>query len=301
MSAVREAPEFDAPLASCPLCSSPRIGRRWEITRYTPHFSVDRCAACGFMFMNPRLSRESIASLYDRAYYEGSAEYSYYDERDAERYARYVWEKRLRVLRRYAPSGNFLDVGCAFGGLLKCAARYYTPYGIEMSDYSGKHAKALFGDAVHVGTLDDHPFPAGHFQVITMVEVIEHCPDPVRVLGECRRLLSPGGVLLVQTANMDGIQARSKGSSYAYFMPGHLSYFSRRTLTGALMRAGFSRVITYRPVEFGLLPKLRKSRSAFRRWTDYRHWLRIALYHLAGWVHAGDFSLTSSMVLYAVR
>jgi 2-polyprenyl-3-methyl-5-hydroxy-6-metoxy-1,4-benzoquinol methylase len=293
-------PLHDPPLAACPLCGAPSPASLYRIDRSSPPFTVDRCAGCGFIFMNPRFTREVIASFYGPGYYEGNAEYTYYDERAMEKYARYVWERRIRALRRYAPSGNFLDVGCAFGGLLKCAARHYTPYGIEMSEYSGRYAKALFGDAVHIGTLEDHPFPPGSFSVVTMVEVIEHCADPPAVLRECRRLLAPGGVLLVQTANMDGLQASMQGDRYAYFMPGHLSYFSKRTLTKALMDAGFSRVIAFHPVEFGLLPKLLKSRSTFRRWTDYRHWLRISLYHLMGKVHAGDCALTSSMVLYAI-
>lgn len=302
MSVSYGEPEvYERPLAFCPLCGSGRIARLYEISRYTPPFRVDRCGACGFIFMNPRFTDDVVRALYGEDYCRGAAEYAYYDEREAERYARHVWEARLRVIARYAGGGNFLDVGAAFGGLLKTASTRYSVYGIEPSDYSGREARRIFGDRVHIGTLADHPFAAGSFSAITMIEVIEHLADPADALRECHRLLSDGGVLVVQTANMAGLQARCHGERYAYFMPGHLSYFTRKNLTDLLKASGFAHVVAYHPVEFGLLPKLLKSRSAFSSVGDYRHWLRIAWYHLISKLHFGSFALTSSMVLYAIK
>ena len=198
--------------------------------------------------------------------------------------------------------GNFLDVGAAFGGFMNAASTRYSTYGIEPSEYSGNEARKRFGgDRVHVGTLENHPFESGFFSAITMIEVIEHLADPAGAVRECFRLLRDGGVLVVQTANMAGLQARLQGERYAYFMPGHLSYFTRRNLTGLLADSGFSRIDAYLPVEFGLLPKLLKSRSAFTSIADYRRWLRIAWYHYTSKLRFGDFALTSSMVLYAVK
>ena len=97
-----------------------------------------------------------------------------------------------------------------------------------------------------------------------MIELIEHLKDPVSAIDECFRLLKKDGILVIQTANMDGLQARIKGEGYSYFLPGHVSYFSRRNLTEALLRAGFRGVRAFIPVEFGLMPKLLKSRGSFK-------------------------------------
>lgn len=292
---------FDTPLTRCPLCGSASIGIRYEITRYDPPFRVDRCGACGFMFMNPRLTACTVKNLYGEQYYAGNAEYAYIDERDYAKYFGYVWDKRIRVIHRYVPGGNFLDVGSSFGGFLKAAATYYIPHGIELSDYSGGCAKSAFGSAVHIGTLEDHPFPDDYFSVITMIELIEHLPDPLAAIKECHDLLRDNGLLVIQTANMDGLQAKLLGDRYAYFMPGHLSYFTRENLVGMLSRCGFSMIKVYYPVEFGLLPKLMKSRGSFASPRDYLRWFRMAAYHYAGKIHAGKFALTSSMVVYAAR
>jgi SAM-dependent methyltransferase len=253
------------------------------------------------MFMNPRPDGESIRNLYDEDYYTGRAEYSYYDEREAEKFSTYVWDKRIEVLHRHVPEGNLLDVGSSFGGFLKAASRYYIPHGIEVSPYAGGYSRSFSGSTIHIGTLEDHPFEKDYFSAITMIELIEHLPDPMSALEECHRLLRKGGVLMIQTANMDGLQAKMLGSGYAYFMPGHLSYFSKKNLAGALTRAGFGRIKVFYPVEFGLLPKLKKSRYTFTSAWDYRRWLRISAYHWVSKIHFHDLAATSSMVVYAFK
>jgi 2-polyprenyl-3-methyl-5-hydroxy-6-metoxy-1,4-benzoquinol methylase len=292
---------FEQRMLCCPLCASSAIAPYHTITKWSTPFTVDRCAACGFMFMNPRFNENTVKGFYSKEYFDGNAEYSYRDERTKERFAQYVWEARLKHIRRYIRSGRFLDVGCAFGGFLSAASKYFEPAGIEPSPYAGTYAQKKIGRQVHIGTLDDHFFPHDNFLVITMIEVLEHMAEPARAIKECHRLLQKGGLLVIQTANMEGIQAKFLGKDYAYYMPGHLSYFPKRTLVRALVNAGFSRIKVFHPVEFGLVPKLKKSRGDFRSVLDYRRWLRIAAYHYVSKIHLGNFCATSSMVVYAFK
>ncbi len=256
---------------------------------------------CGFIFMNPVFDDETLASFYSREYYGGQADYSYIDERELGHYADYVYNARIRNIRKFVPGGNFLDVGCSFGGLLKCAERFFSPHGIEISPYSHGHVSKLFPGKIHNGTLEDHNFSENFFSVITMVEVIEHLEDPGFAIDECFKLLRDRGILLIQTANMDGRQAKKEGSNYAYYMPGHLSYFSMSNLSDRLKAAGFSKIKTFRPVDFGLLPKLLKSRGNFTKFSDYLAWYRISKYHMLSKIYWGNFSMTSSMVVYAIK
>lgn len=292
---------YDKPLKMCPLCNTPEIKQYYIINKYNPQFKVDRCSACGFMFMNPSFNEHLVKNLYNEAYYSGNAEYSYYDERDAETYSRFVWERRIKKIRQYVQTGNFLDVGCAFGGLLKIASAYFTPFGIEISKYSGSRSKALFGENIHIGSLSDHHFKHGFFSVITMIELLEHVKDPAHAVTECYNLLKKDGLLLIQTANMDGLQAKILKEKYAYFMPGHFSYFTKSNLEDLLRKTGFSKIKVFYPVEFGLLPKLLKSRYNFRSFLDYVKWIKIAYYHYISKLRFGNFAATSSMVIYAVK
>ena len=285
----------------CPLCGSSAISPHAAISRQGYDFTLHRCATCGFIFMNPRFNDAAISGMYTRGYYEGSAAFTYIDERKQEHYADYVWNARLRKIRRFAPSGNFLDVGASFGGFMRAASRIYTAYGIELSSYSGAYAKREFGDNLHIGTLDDHPFTPESFSVITMIELIEHLADPKRAVEECFRLLAPGGVLVIQTADCGAWQAIDAGSQYHYFLPGHLSCFTEQSLLMTLERAGFTAHRVFRPVDFGLMPKLRKSLGNFTRISDYLKWLTIATYHFKSYFRRKGIPLTSSMVVYAFK
>lgn len=285
----------------CPLCGNPGISHKYHIDRYRQEFDVDDCSGCGFIFMNPPFADDTLKDFYTEDYFKGKADYSYIDEREIKKFSRYVWDRRIEVVHSYVSGGNFLDVGCSFGGLLESAAKYYKPFGIELSDYAFPHLRELFGENIHHGTLNDHRFDNNFFSAITMIELIEHLPDPVYAVNECFKILRPGGVLVVQTANMNGEQAKNLGADYEYFMPGHLSYFTAENLTMLLKSAGFRKVKIYYPVEFGLLPKLLKSRGGFKKFSDYTAWLRISSYHIKSKLHFGNFAMTSSMVVYALK
>lgn len=285
----------------CPLCRSADLSHKYRIDRYSLFFDTDICGDCGFIFINPPFTEDTVEKFYSEDYFRGRADYSYIDEREIKKYSMFVWDRRIRTIRKYVRDGNFLDIGCSFGGLLESASKYYTPFGIELSEYAFSHSDRLFGKNIHHGTLNDHKFKEGFFSAITMIELIEHLADPVYAVNECFRLLRPGGVLVVQTANMNGKQAKDLGSGYEYFMPGHLSYFTAENLSGLLKAAGFGKIKIYYPVEFGLLPKLLKSRGSFKKFSDYKAWLRISSYHLKSKIHFRNFAMTSSMVIYAVK
>jgi 2-polyprenyl-3-methyl-5-hydroxy-6-metoxy-1,4-benzoquinol methylase len=288
-------------ISECPLCKSQKIWRQYTINKFNPSFDIDKCYVCGFMFMNPRFSDAYIKDIYNENYYTGKAEYSYYDERDAERYSQYVWKKRIKKIRQYVSEGNFLDIGCAFGGFLKTASEFFTPYGIEFSEYSAKQAKTVFGKSIHLGTLEKHSFRNNFFSVITMIELIEHLSDPQSAVSECYKLLENDGLLVIQTANMNGLQAKILKENYGYFLPGHISYFTKENLTGLLIKAGFKKIKVFYPVEFGLLPKLLKSRYNFKSKLQYLKWFRIGYYHYISKIHFGNFAATSSMVVFAFK
>jgi hypothetical protein len=100
---------------------------------------------------------------------------------------------------------------------------------------------------------------------------------------------------------MNSSQARKLKSDYNYFFFFYLSYFSKRNLTELLREAGFNYIKVYHPVEFGLLPKIKKSMASFKKFSDYFYILKIFWYHIKSKIAIGNFCLTSSMVVYAVK
>ncbi len=279
---------------SCPICQS-SFQPLYQIRRFTPALEILRCPQCGLQ--RQAVFPEDLAALYGESYYSGEADYSYEDERKQEAYYDHVWRARLRTIRRHVPPpASLLDVGCSFGGFVAAAERAgYRGTGLDLSAYAVTEGRKLGRNLIQ-GDLHQ---ATGQYDIITLIEVIEHLPDPLQTMGRLYSLLRPGGLLVIQTANFLGLQAIRAGADYHYYLPGHLFYYSTRNLRLLLEKYGFHRIRFYRGVDFGLLPKLLKMRGGFHCLRDYRRMLPTTIYHLKSRIAFGDFALTSSMVCYA--
>jgi 2-polyprenyl-3-methyl-5-hydroxy-6-metoxy-1,4-benzoquinol methylase len=284
----------------CKICGGKNLFRQYTIDYFTPSFDILKCLDCGFS--QQPVSKADAYKFYDEDYYAGKSEYSYIDERQLEEASRIVWKARLKRIARWDKAGEpkrYLDVGCSFGGLIQVASEAgYAPYGVEVSDYSGAYARNRFGkDNVIVGNIEEINLTPDYFNVVSLIEIAEHLYDPRKAFENIYKAIKPGGFVFIQTANMDGLQAKFWKEKYHYYVPGHLSYFTRKTLKRLLLDTGFTRVKFIPGVEFGLLPKLRKSRASFKRPRDYFKWFRIAFYHWLSKIAVGNFQGTSSMVM----
>ena len=297
----------------CPLCDGDSIFYH-DFQQNPYRFKVRRCVECDILFQEE--INEPHQHLYQEEYYKNSKTdkknseiYRYHDERNVSQAASSVWKARVKNIRKYVQEGNFLDVGCAFGGLLNEASRYFQTVGIDISEYAVKEGKEWCRDKDIYGIFQaslvelpkDKIFTEGNFQVITMVEVAEHLSQPRESLEAAYRLLSPGGLLLIQTANFEGWQAKKAGVNYHYFLPGHLIYYTAASLRKTLQEIGFKNFREFVPVDFSVFPKLVKSRASFAKISDYVKWLRIIGYHFKSKFRYKGSPLTSSYVLYAFK
>ena len=86
--------------------------------------------------------------------------------------------------------------------------------------------------------------PSGSLDVVMIVSVLEHVTEPRRLLAEARRLLTPGGVLLVNVPSWRGkryleLSAFRLGLSPAAEMDDHKMYYDVKDLWPLLVEAGF--------------------------------------------------------------
>ncbi|MBI4635706.1 MAG: class I SAM-dependent methyltransferase [Candidatus Rokubacteria bacterium] len=108
----------------------------------------------------------------------------------------------LDQLRRYAPfptANDILDVGCGTGIMLQCLQGFGRVQGFDFSPEALAYCRRRVGGSVPLtlGTLGEKPpFPPRTFDVITLLDVIEHIEDDQAAVRGARDLLRPGGVVI---------------------------------------------------------------------------------------------------------
>lgn len=197
--------------------------------------AIYRCAGCGFL-QCPDLQEvlPFYENLVDSGYEAGR------QERGLQA------RKILEVAQKLKPNGRLLDIGAGSGILVEQAIKMgYRAEGIEPSGWL--HKIALERNLpVHLGTFP-HPATTGPFDVITLIDVLEHVPNPVQLLRNIADSLSSGGTAIVVTPDVGSVAARITGWKWWHFRVAHVGYFNQRTLFFALDRAGLRPVSVSRP------------------------------------------------------
>jgi SAM-dependent methyltransferase len=193
-----------------------------------------RCHACKFVF-----AARPPNIVYDAAYFAAEGVDTQADEEAA-----YRVEERLAAIARDAPPGQsrrLLDIGIGDGRLLSVAERLgYETAGLDVSDDAVRLARGRYRLRAELSVAPlASAFPGHRFDIIHMNEVIEHIPNPMELLEWCRAHITDGGLLVIQTGNVDSVASRLLGSRWDYLRPVHCSYFSPGSLDFALKAAGF--------------------------------------------------------------
>jgi hypothetical protein len=138
------------------------------------------------------------------------------------------------------PAGRLLDVGCGHGLLLdEARKRGYDPVGLELSTASAQFARGVLELDVREETVDQLDGSA-RFQVITLVDVLEHVADPLDMIDRCRQLLAPGGLLCLVTPDPSSLTARAARRRWWSLVPAHSYLIPRKTLLELLSARGLA-------------------------------------------------------------
>jgi 2-polyprenyl-3-methyl-5-hydroxy-6-metoxy-1,4-benzoquinol methylase len=244
-----------------------------------PSLEERNCPACGGSLRTPSLSREDeyelvrcreCRMLYTHRVRGIAAKVQHYDQMARERVdttstlspAHYGLANQIKSVALYGsvlqyavkaiPKGNinFVDVGCA-GGLFLLAAQAVDGYncgiaprfnvrGISIDPRERSETERNVGCPVM--------FPeeaaaqwVGWADVVTLMNVLEHVNDPLELLGQLRRILKPGGLLIIDVPNNSVVSLRGtlRGHWPVLDLGEHINHFVPGTLDRLLTETGF--------------------------------------------------------------
>jgi 2-polyprenyl-3-methyl-5-hydroxy-6-metoxy-1,4-benzoquinol methylase len=154
--------------------------------------------------------------------------------------------RREFLLSGLRPGDRALDLGCGEGAFTETlAAAGARAVGVEVAEAALRRAVAKHpGLDFRLAPIDGRlPADDGSFELIWASEVIEHVGDTARWMSEVRRVLAPGGKLLITTPEHSRLMILARGlEPYSDPLGDHLHLYTRRSLETLLREFGFTDV-----------------------------------------------------------
>lgn len=201
--------------------------------------SLVKCSLCGLIYVHPMPAGDFLKK-----------EYSLRKEND---YVKDIkgrmisFKNSVKSIKKYRNSGKILDVGCAAGFFLKIAREEgFEVRGVEANRWLVDWGIKNLGVDILSGFFEEADFSCNFFDVVTFWDVLEHLTDPFAALKETNRILKKGGLVVINYPDISSWPARVFGKRWWFVISGHLYYFTPKTISKMLTKAGF-KVIKIQP------------------------------------------------------
>jgi SAM-dependent methyltransferase len=237
--------------AACLLCNGAlekSVGELFD-TRFgiDGTYEVWRCLDCGLEQISSVPSPAELARLYESYYNFGGERGTAYTRLREWFFSSWLYRTWIFLdgdisFHGRKGAGRLLDAGCNEGRGLRIYARNgFEVEGLEFNSSAAAVAREA-GFTVHLGDTTDFTARAA-YDVVVLSNVLEHAPDPKKVLINLRGNLKPGGQLWISCPNSRSWLRKVFGRSWInWHVPFHISHFSRETLQRLLTDAGFQDV-----------------------------------------------------------
>lgn len=220
-------------LKNCPLCSSNDFSLIKEMKYPEGILRVSRCNNCSISFSSTRFTDEYLHLKYYSKNYEeeivGSVDY----EKISKRFFWGIVDKIMKLKK----DGRWLDIGCGKGYLLDVVSKNeFKCYGIDIKNEFIDNKEITFFNK----SIFECDFGGVKFDVISMINVLDHIGFPAKYLRKAYDLLNPSGILYIHVPNEHYFGEKMFGSVYSPNV--HLVNYSEKNIESVLKRFGFSKV-----------------------------------------------------------
>jgi 2-polyprenyl-3-methyl-5-hydroxy-6-metoxy-1,4-benzoquinol methylase len=241
-------------LTACPICGNQSFKSYMECKDFTVSretFAVVSCESCGFRFTNPRPESEKLGRYYVSEDYvshsnssKGIINWVYQKVR------KITLRRKLCLIESFYSKGRILDIGCGTGEFLnECKLAGWDPIGIEPSPDAKKYAAETYG--LNVLTEEGlTQIEKESIDIITMWHVLEHVPNLRKRVLEMKKLIKPGGTILIAVPNCGSFDSKHYGEFWAaYDVPRHLYHFQPNDIKRLFGECGMQ-VLEILPMKF---------------------------------------------------
>ena len=233
----------------CLACSSSDVvhwadARDVEYKSVPERYAYYRCRACGALSIDP-VPADRLSQIYPASYYS----FHPAGRGVVDRVKDWLDRRWFRRIAGSVPGRSLasLDIGGGNGhqssSLRAADPRIHRTVIVDLDEHAATAARARGHEYVR-GRIEDAVI-AGQFDLILLLNLIEHVRDPLAVLRKARSLLLPGGRLVIKTPNHRSLDARLfRARNWGgYHCPRHWVIFTRESFERIAARAGL-RVVT---------------------------------------------------------
>lgn len=231
----------------CPVCSSDHLNKILTARDYTASgesFEIWQCAHCSLRVTQNVPEKEEIGRYYKSEDYishtdtsKGLVNWLYL------RVRKFTLSIKKNFIERQTElsKGSLLDVGAGTGAFLNFMRNNgWQTEGVEPDEEAIKRASAQYG-LILIPSSELFSLQANSFDAITMWHVLEHVHDLNGYMVQLKKLLKPGGKLIIAVPNYTSKDATHYGAFWAaYDVPRHLYHFSPAAMQELTSRHGFT-------------------------------------------------------------
>lgn len=228
---------------NCILCNSNKYTNFLEAKDPAgKKFNIVKCN-CGLVFMNPRPSADERIDYYPDDYFPYSEKKSIKKPQNRLKslIKKLIPKGEDLTIVPYRGEGKILDIGCGDGAFLyKLKQLGWETHGIELNKKAADFARNNFGLNIINGDFDNLTLEKNFFDVVNMLNVLEHLPDPLSSLKKVNAILRSDGMVIIRVPNIESFEAKICKEKWAFLdPPHHLYHFSPKTIKDTLNKCGF--------------------------------------------------------------
>lgn len=222
--------------ARCCLCEDDdaepvAVGEDFEYRTSPDSFLAMRCRGCGLIYLKNRPAMSELSRIYPPSYHA----FDFSPERFGLIYKirrRLEARRALSWCRGLPADARIIDVGCGDGFHLKLLRDFgkptWTLEGVDLSPAAVACARQA-GLTVHEGKAETLHLPQAVYDLVLLIQTVEHIESPPETLAAVRRLLRPGGRVVIVTDNTRSLDCKIFGGRHwgGYHFPRHWNLFNR--------------------------------------------------------------------------